>query len=128
MWKYHVMAHRYGEVYSARSGQVLLAHKFPGHQLSCAGELVKVVRYRGDTWLEVEEAKVKVFYEYEGADRNTRVTVARCSYNGVTMSGAGVNHEQSVRTLQREVAAYVMKMKVRTISAHLHPFIATLHN
>ena len=71
---------------------------------------------------------MKVFYEYEGAERDTRVTVARCSYNGVTMSGAGVNHEQAVRTLQREVATYVMKMKVRTISTHLCPFIVTLHN
>jgi len=114
-WKYHVMAHKYGEVYCSQSNTWALGHKFLDQKVTSEDDAdsgVKLVRYRGDTWLDIMETKVKVFYEYE--DRGAyhgRVTVAKCSYNNVNLVGSGDNHEQAANHLRKEAEDYVIKFK-----------------
>ena len=77
------------------------------HKLTCAEEAesrVKVVKYRGDTWLDVKDTKIKVFYKY-----HNRQTVASCEYQGVALSGAGINHNIAAAVLKTEVQKYLEK-------------------
>ena len=107
-WKYHVMAHKYGEVWCHQTQSCILGYKYLEGLEDGSGEpRVKVVRYRGDTWLDIDQRKVKVFYEYEGLE-----TVARVSLNNNTITGTGGNHEQATRNLQQEVKRHIEKLKV----------------
>ena len=107
-WKYHVMAHKYGEVWCPETQSCILGYKYLEGLADDSGEhRVKVVRYRGDTWLDVDQKKVKVFYDYEGLE-----TVAQVSFNNVTLSGCGANHDQATRNLQQEVKRHTEKLKV----------------
>jgi len=106
-WKYHVMAHKYGEVWCPETQSCILGYKYLEGLADDSGEhRVKVVRYRGDTWLDVDQKKVKVFYDYEGLE-----TVAQVSFNNVTLSGCGANHDQATRNLQQEVKRHTEKLK-----------------
>jgi len=106
-WKYHVMAHKYGEVWCPETQSCILGYKYLESLVDGSGEhRVKVVRYRGDTWLDVDQKKVKVFYDYEGLE-----TVAQVIVNNVTLSGSGGNHEQAIRNLQHEVIRHTEKLK-----------------
>ena len=107
-WKYHVMAHKYGEVWCPETQSCILGYKYLEGLADGSGEpRVKVVRYRGDTWLDIDQRKVKVFYEYEGLE-----TVARVSHNNNTITGTGGNHEQATSNLQQEVKRHIEKLKV----------------
>jgi len=114
-WKYHVMAHKYGEVYCSKSNSWVLGHKFLDQKVTSEEDTdssVKLVKYRGDTWLDILETKVKVFYEYE--DRGAyhgRVTVAKCSYCSVNLVGSGDNHEQATNHLRKEAEEFIIKLK-----------------
>ena len=102
------MAHKYGEVWCPETQSCILGYKYLEGLADGSGEpRVKVVRYRGDTWLDIDQRKVKVFYEYEGLE-----TVARVSHNNNTITGTGGNHEQATSNLQQEVKRHIEKLKV----------------
>ena len=53
---------------------------FEDHKVTCDESTgVKIVKYRGDTWLDIQDKKVKVFFDYEDRGINGRVTVATVS-------------------------------------------------
>ena len=79
-WKYHVQAHKYGEVFCSTCSVCVLGHVFEDHKVTCDESTgVKIVKYRGDTWLDIQDKKVKVFFDYEDRGINGRVTVATVS-------------------------------------------------
>ena len=107
-WKYHVMAQKYGEVWCSETQSCILGYKYLDELVKGSEEdSVKVVRYRGDTWLDIDQRKVKVFYEYDGME-----TVAKVNHNNVIVSGSGGNHEQATNNLQQEVKRQLHKLKV----------------
>ena len=68
-WKYHVLAHKYGEVFCASCGKCFLGYKFKSHKAGCRElppgvDRVEVLRETKDTWVEVAGRKARVFYEY----------------------------------------------------------------
>ena len=120
-WKYHVMADKYGEVWCPETQSCILGYKYlEGLVDGFDDQRVKVVRYRGDTWLDIDQRKVKVFYDYEGLE-----TVARVAYNNNTLSGTGDNHEQATRNLQQEVKRHLEKLKVK-FDYFLLPFLGNV--
>merc|ERR1719151_566657 len=88
-WKYHVMAHKYGEVWCPETQSCILGYKYLEGLADGSGE-----------------HRVKVFYDYEGLE-----TVAQVSFNNVTLSGCGANHDQATRNLQQEVKRHTEKLK-----------------
>ena len=116
--KYLLMAHKFGEVFCSVCLAVVLGHHWPQHKLSCEEppvSRVNIVKYRGDTWLEVGETKVKVFYDYDDQDtqQTTQQTIlAKCSFNQINFTGSGTNHEKAEDVLRQDVLTFVNKSQV----------------
>ena len=110
-WKYDQLAHKYGEVFCSVCLETVLGHHWSQHKLACLEPpscRVNIVKYRGDTWLQVGETKVKVFYQYDD-----QATLAKCSFNQSNFTGSGINHEKAEDVLRQEVATFVSKSKVK---------------
>ena len=108
--KYHTLAHKFGEVFCSVCLEAVLGHHWSQHKLTCLEPptwRVNIVKYRGDTWLEVGETKVKVFYEYDD-----QATLAKCSFNQNSFSGSGINHEKAEDVLRQDVVTFVTKSQV----------------
>jgi len=116
-WKYHVLAHKFGEVFCSTCMTCVLGHRFGDHKVTCtsdkkAGAKARVEKYRGDTWLDVGGKKLKVFYEYDESEDLGRVTIAKCMVKGnLPMMGVGVNHEEAANVLKEEVEDYFSTLK-----------------
>ena len=52
----------------------------------------------------MKDTKIKVFYKYQN-----RQTVASCEYQGVTVTGSGINHDIAAGVLKTEVQKYLDK-------------------
>ena len=68
-WKYHTLAHKYGEVFCASCHKCFVGYKFKAHKAGCRElppgvDRVEVVRETKDTWVEVAGRKARVFFEY----------------------------------------------------------------
>jgi len=116
-WKYHVLAHKFGEVFCSSCMTCVLGHQFTDHKVACTsdkkgGAKARVEKYRGDTWLDVGGKKLKVFYEYDENEDLGRVTIAKCMVKGnLPMMGVGVNHEEAANVLKEEVEDYFSTLK-----------------
>jgi len=116
-WKYHVLAHKFGEVFCSTCMKCVLGHQFSDHKVACTSAKkglakAKVEKYRGDTWLDVGGKKLKVFFEYDESDDLRRVTIAKCMVKGnLPMMGVGVNHEEAANVLKEEVEDYFSTLK-----------------
>eukprot|EP00092_Neocalanus_flemingeri_P067369 GFUD01082219.1.p1 GENE.GFUD01082219.1~~GFUD01082219.1.p1 ORF type:complete len:1634 (-),score=566.26 GFUD01082219.1:275-5176(-) len=116
-WKYHVLAHKFGEVFCSSCMTCVLGHQFNDHKVACTsdkkgGAKARVEKYRGDTWLDVGGKKLKVFYEYDESEDLGRVTIAKCMVKGnLPMMGVGVNHEEAANVLKEEVEDYFSTLK-----------------
>ena len=95
-WKYHVLAHKYGEVFCSTCLTCVLGHQFTDHKAGCLKstvpeQRVKVDQYMGHTWLDVDGKKLKVSFEY--AECKERGTIAKCVVkdkpNQATHDGGG---------------------------------------
>jgi len=111
-WKYHVLAHKFGEVFCSTCMKCVLGHQFSDHKVACTTAKkgmakARVEKYRGDTWLDVGGKKLKVFFEYDESEDLGRVTIAKCMVKGnLPMMGVGVNHEEAANVLKEEVEDY----------------------
>jgi len=116
-WKYHVLAHKFGEVFCATCMKCVLGHQFSDHKIACTSSKkgvakARVEKYRGDTWLDVGGKKLKVFFEYDENEDLGRVTIAKCMVKGnLPMMGVGVNHEEAANVLKEEVEDYFSTLK-----------------
>jgi len=116
-WKYHVLAHKFGEVFCSTCMKCVLGHQFSDHKVACTTAKkgvakAKVEKYRGDTWLDVGGKKLKVFFEYDESEDLGRVTIAKCMVKGnLPMMGVGVNHEEAANVLKEEVEDYFSTLK-----------------
>jgi len=116
-WKYHVLAHKFGEVFCSSCLTCVLGHQFNDHKVACITEKkgsakARVEKYRGDTWLDVGGKKLKVFFEYDESEHLGRVTKAKCMVKGnLPMMGVGVNHEEAANVLKEEVEDYFSTLK-----------------
>jgi len=116
-WKYHVLAHKFGEVFCSTCMKCVLGHQFSDHKVACTSAKkglakAKVEKYRGDTWLDVGGKKLKVFFEYDESEDLGRVTIAKCMVKGnLPMMGVGVNHEEAANVLKEEVEDYFSTLK-----------------
>merc|ERR1719394_1400048 len=118
-WKYHVLAHKFGEVFCSCCRTCVLGHQFTDHKAACVKaegkvQRVKVERYRGDTWLDVGGKKLKVFFEYDESEElgTGSVTIAKCHVKGnLPIMGVGLNHEEAANNLKEEVEDYFATLK-----------------
>jgi len=116
-WKYHVLAHKFGEVFCSTCLTCVLGHQFSDHKEACTRAKkgvakARVEKYRGDTWLDVGGKKLKVFFEYDESEDLGRVTIAKCMVKGnLPMMGVGVNHEEAANVLKEEVEDYFSTLK-----------------
>jgi len=116
-WKYHVLAHKFGEVFCSTCMKCVLGHQFSDHKVACTTAKkgvakARVEKYRGDTWLDVGGKKLKVFFEYDENEDLGRVTIAKCMVKGnLPMMGVGVNHEEAANVLKEEVEDYFSTLK-----------------
>eukprot|EP00090_Calanus_glacialis_P022726 TRINITY_DN35017_c0_g1_i1.p1 TRINITY_DN35017_c0_g1~~TRINITY_DN35017_c0_g1_i1.p1 ORF type:complete len:1597 (+),score=610.53 TRINITY_DN35017_c0_g1_i1:88-4878(+) len=116
-WKYHVLAHKFGEVFCSTCMTCVLGHQFSDHKEACTRAKkgvakARVEKYRGDTWLDVGGKKLKVFFEYDESEDLGRVTIAKCMVKGnLPMMGVGVNHEEAANVLKEEVEDYFSTLK-----------------
>ena len=119
-WRYHSLAHRLGEVFCSSCRKAVLGHQFLEHKAQCSRvrrDVVQVVveRQRGQTWLNVGAAKLKVFYEYDQCSElgTESVTIAKCQVRGsLNMMGVGGSHEEAASRLREEVQDYYVTLKV----------------
>jgi len=116
-WKYHVLAHKFGEVFCSTCMKCVLGHQFSDHKAACTTAKkgvakARVEKYRGDTWLDVGGKKLKVFFEYDESEDLGRVTIAKCMVKGnLPMMGVGVNHDEAANVLKEEVEDYFSTLK-----------------
>jgi len=111
-WKYHVQAHKYGEVFCSTCSVCVLGHVFEDHKATCDESTgVKIVKYRGDTWLDIQDKKVKVFFDYEDRGINGRVTVATVEHQNKKMSGSGINHDKATENLKKIMELHLINEK-----------------
>ena len=90
-WRYPSLAHRLGEVFCSSFRTAVLGHQFLEHKAQCARVrrdvvAVAVERQRGQAWLQIGAARLKVFYEY---DQCSELGLVRGSLN---MMGVGGRH------------------------------------
>jgi len=116
-WKYHVLAHKFGEVFCSTCLKCVLGHQWNAHKVKCTTVKKNVAngrveKYRGDTWLDIGGKKLKVFFEYDENEDLGRVTIAKCMVKGnLPMMGVGVNHDEAANILKEEVEDYFSTLK-----------------
>jgi len=120
LWRYHILAHKFGEVYCSTCNCCILGHHYQEHSATCNKEdlnrvKVKVEKYRGDTWLDVSDGKkLKVSFEYDESEELGNITIAITNIIGSRLvRGNGVSHEEATLVLREEVENIMTQRKMK---------------
>eukprot|EP00088_Acartia_fossae_P003726 TRINITY_DN11595_c0_g1_i11.p1 TRINITY_DN11595_c0_g1~~TRINITY_DN11595_c0_g1_i11.p1 ORF type:complete len:1111 (-),score=315.09 TRINITY_DN11595_c0_g1_i11:203-3247(-) len=133
-WRYHAIAHRFGEVYCSSCHTFVLGHHFMEHSASCNAEdhanrvKVKIDKYRGDIFLEVPpsslncpspalaphlDQKYKVTFEYDRVEGIGSITMARTMIGTRVVVGNGSTHDEATKAVREQVENILTDMKVK---------------
>jgi len=119
LWRYHVLAHKFGEVFCATCTTFVLGHHFLEHSAVCNAEdqnrvKVQVEKYRGDTMLCTKDNTMyKVTFNYENIQGVGSLAVARTMIGTRVVFANGPNYEEAARAVKEQVENILTEIKLK---------------
>jgi len=118
IWRYHVLAHKFGEVFCASCRTFILGHHFLEHTAVCNAEdqnrvKVEIRKIRADTVLCTKDHTYKVNFKYENVHGVGSMAVARTMIGTRVVFANGSNYEEAARAVKEQVENILTEKKLQ---------------